>query len=113
MIIRAQEILDYYDGIEIFDALSDDGEWYMAVIMEEKETYDIFAAFHVSRDEHDALLGCKLDLREIMRNNNWYRVKADCKFGEPMQLIETDESYSEIGYIPEDEWLLNEKQEKE
>lgn len=87
--IRATEILEYYDGIEIFAGVDERGGNYLGLRCDISGEYDRYMVVGVRAERlREFRLGA-VDLRDLMlecRDGVWHMSVADAAFGEPMLL---------------------------
>jgi len=96
--ITPVEVLDYYDGIQIFRGCDSKGCDYISLLVDETPKYGQYLTVKVSTNELKSFCNGSADLRALLleaANIGWYIVNADAPFGEPLVLL------PQYGIIPE------------
>ena len=96
--IRPTEVLDYYDGIEIFAGRDSIGGHYIALIVDSMPRYDRYLVAGVAPERLRQFRTGAVDLRALLLeapDGEWYITNADVAYGEPLTLQPQD------GPIPE------------
>ena len=113
--IKATEILDYYDGIEIFSGVDEAGRKYLGLRSEAAGDYDRYMVVGVLPEPLHKFRCGKLDLRELMLDSPagaWYMTAADMAFGEPMPLEAQSAPLHKSKFLPMPGFTLSDSQEE-
>ena len=114
--IRATEILEYYDGIEIFSGVDEAGCKYLGLRSESAGDHDRYMVVEVRPERLREFRHCTLDLRDLMLESPagaWYMTTADMDFGEPMALEAQKTPLRQSEFLPPADFTLDDSQEVE
>ena len=109
--IRATEILDYYDGIEIFAGLDEVGSNYLGLRIDTSGDHDRYAVVGVRPESLRAFRSGALDLRNLMLEtpgSEWYVTVADMEYGEQMHIEPQGTPLEQSEYLPLPGFTLDE-----
>ena len=101
--IKPVAILDYYDGIQIFEGRDPIGGHYIAVLLESLGKAEHFLVTGAKPERLQQFRVGELDLRELFLDapgGEWFFIDGDPLYGEPLTLLPQD------GAIAEQEDLL-------
>ena len=101
--IRATEILDYYDGIEIFAGRDEIGGSYLGVRDDISGEHDSYVVVGVRPERLREFRSGVLDLRDLMLDapsGEWFTVLADMAYGEPMPLVRKETPLEKSDILP-------------
>ena len=107
--IRITEILEYYDGIQIFAARDSIGGHYLGDMIDTVGDHDRYAVVGVRPER---LADCRIglvDLRTLMLETpggEWYISMPEGDIEDPQALIPQSTPLAESGYLPEDGYFL-------
>lgn len=108
--IRATDVLDYYDGIEIFAACDERGEDYLGLRIDTSGDHDRYAVVAVRSKRLREFCSGKLELRELMLEapkGEWYVTVASVAFGQPMPLKLQDTPLEQANVLPSPGFTLD------
>ena len=108
--IRATDVLDYYDGIEIFAARDERGEDYLGLRIDTSGDHDRYAVVAVRSKRLREFCSGKLDLRDLMLEapkGEWYVTVASMAFGQPMPLKLQDKPLEQADVLPSPGFTLD------
>ena len=108
--VRAFNVLDYYDGIEIFAARDERGEHYLGSRIDTSGDHDRYAVVAVRSERLREFCSGKLDLRELMLEapkGEWYVTVASMAFGQPMPLELQDTLLKQADVLPSPGFTLD------
>ena len=101
--IKASEILDYYDGIEIFAGRDEIGGYYVGVRSDVQGDYDRYLVVGVRPDRLREFRSGVLDLRKLLLEapeREWYITLAAMAYGDPMPLVPQEMPLEQSEYLP-------------
>ena len=107
--IRITEILEYYDGIQIFAARDSSGGHYLGGMIDTVGDHDRYAVVGVRPER---LADCRIglvDLRTLMLETpggEWYISMPEGGIEDPQALIPQSTPLAESGCLPEDGYFL-------
>ena len=110
--VKLTEVLDYYDGIQIFAAQDSAGDHYVCDIIDTVGDFDRYAVVGVSPERLDDFRVGRVDLRTILLEapgGEWYITVADGTIDDPLTLEPQRESLAETGYLPDAGFFLAEE----
>ena len=108
--VRAIDVLDYYDGVEIFKARDERGENYLGLRIDTSGDHDRYAVVGVRPERLREFCSGKLDLRELMLETpkgEWYVTVASMAFGQPMPLKLQDTPLEQADVLPSPGFTLD------
>ena len=111
--IHPTEILDYYDGIEIFAGLDEIGGSYLGVRCEVSGEHDRYVVVGVRPERLREFRSGVLDLRDLMLDTpggDWYITLANMAYGDTMQLEPQSMPLEQSGLLPLAGFTLNDLQ---
>ena len=99
--VRATDVLDYYDGVQLFEGVDDRGGYYVGVRVDAEGERDVYAVVGATRAALDRFRAGELDLRDLMlAAPEWFLAEADAPFGEPMALSPQARALGATDYLP-------------
>ena len=107
--VKITEILEYYDGIQIFAARDPIGGHYIGDMIDTVGDFDRYAVVGVSPERLADFRAGQVDLRTVlleMPGGEWYMMMPEGGIDEPQALIPQPESLAESGYLPQDGYFL-------
>ena len=111
--IQATEILDYYDGIEIFAGRDAIGGDYLGMRVDTSGDYDRYVVVGTRPERLRQFRSGALDLRDLLLETpggEWYLTLADASYGEPMRLELQDTPLAESKFLPSPGFTLEDMQ---
>ena len=111
--IRITEILEYYDGIQIFAARDPIGGHYIGEMIETVGDYDRYAVVGVCPERLADLRDGKVDLRTLLLEapgGEWYTVMPEGEVDDPQKLIPQSTPLAETGHLPGEGYFLGPKE---
>ena len=111
--IRATEILDYYDGIEIFAGRDEIGGSYLGVRNDVSGDHDCYVVVGVRPERLREFRSGVLDLRDLMLDapgGEWFTVLADMDYGDPMSLVRQETPMEKADILPLSGFTLDDLQ---
>ena len=111
--IQATEILEYYDGIEIFAGRDAIGGNYLGMRVDISGDYDRYVVVGTRPDRLRQFRSGALDLRELLLETpggEWYLTLADMSYGEPMRLELQDSPLEQSDFLPSPGFTLDDPQ---
>ena len=111
--IQATEVLDYYDGIEIFAGRDAIGGDYLGLRIDISGEYDRYAVVGVRPERLREFRAGALDLRDLLLETpggEWYVTVADMSYGEPMCLEQQDMPLEQSEFLPLPGFTLDDAQ---
>ena len=107
--VKITEILEYYDGIQIFAARDPIGGHYIGDMIDMVGDYDRYAVAGVSPERLADFRAGQVDLRTLLLEipgGEWYIMMPEGGIDDPQTLIPQSESMAEAGVLPEDGFFL-------
>ena len=107
--IRITEILEYYDGIQIFTAHDTIGGHYLGDMIDTVGDHDRYAVVGVRPERLADFRAGLVDLRTLMLETpggEWYISKPEGDIEDPQALIPQSTPLAESGHLPEDGYFL-------
>ena len=108
--ITLTEVLEYYDGIQIFEAVDSGGDYYVADLIGTEGDYDRYSVVGVNAPRLAAFKAGQVDLRSLMLDapsGEWYIAVADGGLEDPLTLEPQHGPLEDTGYLPEEGFFLN------
>ena len=108
--ITLTEILEYYDGIQVFAARDPAGGHYVADLIGTEGVYDRYSVIGVRPQRLAAFKAGKVDLRTLMLEapgGEWYIAVADGGVEDPLTLEPQDGPLEDTDFLPEEGFFLN------
>lgn len=108
--IKATEILDYYDGIEIFAGRDTTGGDYLGMRVDTSGDYDRYVVVGTRPERLRQFRSGALDLRDLLLetpDGEWYVTLADVSYGEPMSLELQDTPLAQSEFLPSPGFTLD------
>ena len=108
--ITLTEVLEYYDGIQIFEAVDSGGDYYVADLIGTESDYDRYSVVGVNAGRLAAFKAGQVDLRTLMLEapgGEWYIAVADGGVEDPLTLEPQHGPLEETDYLPEEGFFLN------
>ena len=110
--IKLTEVLDYYDGIQIFAAADPDGNHYVCEMIDTVGDFGRYAVVGVSPNRLAEFRAGGVDLRTLLLeapDGEWYITVANGTIDDPLTLEPQQESLAETDYLPEAGFFLEEE----
>lgn len=107
--VKLTEILDYYDGIQLFAARDPIGGHYVCDMIDTVGDFDRYAVVGVSPERLADLRAGRVDLRTLLLetpDGEWYITVADGTVEDPLVLEPQHKPLTETGYLPQDGYFL-------
>ena len=107
--VQITEILEYYDGIQIFAARDPIGGHYIGEMMETVGDYDRYAVVGVRPERMADLRADRVDLRTLLLETpggEWYTMTPEGKVDDPQKLIPQSTSLAECDHLPGEGYFL-------
>ncbi len=108
--IRPTEILEYYDGVELFAGEDPIGGKYIGMRVDAGIQFDQYLVVGVSPKRLRVFRTGGVDLRTLFEeapDDEWFIAIADGEPGEPLFLEAQSRSLFETGFLPEEGYLLD------
>lgn len=108
-IVKITEILEYYDGIQIFAARDPIGGHYIGYMIDTVGDSDRYAVVGVSPEPLADFQAGQVDLRTLLLespNGEWYITVPGGTIEDPLVLEHQHKPLSETGYLPQDGYFL-------
>ena len=109
--VKLTEILEYYDGIQLFAACDPIGGNYLCAAIDTVGDHDRYAVVGVSPEALADFRAARVDLRTLMLeapDGEWYITIADGTIDDPLVLEPQHKPLTETGYLPGGEgYFLN------
>ena len=109
--IKLTEILEYYDGIQIFAAHDPIGGHYVGSMIDTVGDFDRYLVVGVRPDRLDDFRIGKVDLRTLLLESpdgEWYTTVADGTIHDLLTLVQEKEPLAQTEYLPEGGFFLDE-----
>lgn len=109
--IQLTEILEYYDGIQIFAAHDPIGGHYVCSMIDTVGDFDRYLVVGVRPDRLDDFRIGKVDLRTLLLESpdgEWYTTVAEGTINDPLTLVQQKEPLVQTDYLPEGGFFLAE-----
>ena len=110
--IKLTDILEYYDGIQIFAAQDPIGGHYVGEMIDTVGDFDRYAVVGVRPERLDDLQVGRVDLRTIMLESpdgEWYITTAAGTIDDPLTLEPQQTPLAETDYLPEEGYFLDDE----
>ena len=107
--VKLTEILDYYDGIQIFAAQDPIGRHYVCDMVDTVGDFDRYVVVGVRPERVDDFRAGKVDLRTLQLESpygEWYITTADGTIDDPLILELQQEPLMETDYLPDEGFFL-------
>ena len=107
--ITLTEVLEYYDGIQMFAARDNAGAHYICDLIDSAGEFDRYAVTAVCPKRLADFRAGRVDLRTLLLESpggKWYIAMAKGTIDEPLQLIPQSEPLPDSGYLPEEGYFL-------
>ena len=110
--VKLTEILEYYDGIQIFAAQDPIGGHYICEMIDTVGDFDRYAVVGVRPERLDDLQAGRVDLRTILLESpdgEWYITTAAGAIDDPLTLEPQQTPLAETDYLPEEGYFLDDE----
>ena len=107
--VKITEILDYYDGMQIFAARDSIGSHYIGEMIDTVGDHDRYAVVSISSDRLADFRAGRVDLRTVLLGipgGEWYIMMPEGGIDDPQALIPQSKSMAEADVLPEDGFFL-------
>ncbi len=107
--VKLTEILDYYDGIQLFAARDDIGGHYVCEMIDTVGDFDRYVVVGVRPESLDEFRTGGVDLRTLLLeapDGEWFITVADGTIEDPLTLVPQQEPLTETEYLPEEGFFL-------
>ncbi len=108
--ITLTEVLEYYDGIQVFSAQDPSGSHYVADLIDSEDGHGRYAVVGLPLENLKRLKAGKVDLRTAMleaSSGRWYIAVAKGSIEDPLLLEPQHKTLAETGYLPEKGYFLD------
>ena len=103
--VKLTEILDYYDGIQLFAARDLIGGHYVCDLIDTVGDFDRYLVAGVRPERLDDFRTGKVDLRTLLLESpdgEWYITTADGSIDDPLTLVPQQEPLAATEYLPDE-----------
>ena len=110
--IKVTEILEYYDGIQIFAAQDSIGGHYVGELIDTAGNHDRYAVVGVRPERLDDLRSGRVDLRTLLLEapeGEWYITTPEGTVDDPLTLDPQQTPLAETDYLPEAGYFLDDE----
>ena len=110
--VTLTEVLDYYDGIQLFAARDPIGGHYVGDLIDTVGDFDRYLVVGVRPKRLDDFRTGRVDLRTILLETpcgEWYITTADGAVDDPLMLEPQHAPLAETDYLPEDGYFLDQE----
>ena len=107
--VKLTEILDYYDGIQIFAARDPIGGHYVCEMIDTVVDFDRYVVVGVRPERLDEFRTGEVDLRTLLLeapDGEWFITIANGTIDDPLTLVPQQEPLSETEYLPDEGFFL-------
>lgn len=107
--IKPTKVLDYYDGIHVFQGKDAIGGHYVGVLVDTEGEYDRYLVTGVRPHRLKQFRKGDLDLRTLLLEapgGKWYIALANVEFGEPLALKRQSKPLAETDLLPDEGYRL-------
>ena len=109
--VKLTEVLDYYDGIQIFAARDPIGGHYVCDMIDTVGDYDRYAVVGVRPERLADFRAGRVDLRTLLLESpsgEWYITVADGTIDDSLTLQPQQQPLAETDYLPDEGFFLEE-----
>lgn len=109
--VMLTEVLDYYDGIQIFAARDPIGGHYLCEMVDTAGDFDRYAVVGVRPERLSDFRAGRVDLRTLLLEppgGEWYITVADGTIDDPLTLEPQRQPLAETDYLPDEGFFLEE-----
>ena len=109
--VKLTEILDYYDGIQLFAARDPIGGHYVCEMIDPVGDFDRYLVVGVRPERLDEFRTGEVDLRTLLLeapDGEWFITVADGSIDDPLTLVLQQEPLAESELLPEEGYILEE-----
>ncbi len=110
--VKLTEILDYYDGIQLFAARDPIGGHYLGEMIDTVGDFDRYLVVGVRPERLDDFRAGQTDLRTILLESpegEWYITTASGTIDDPLTLELQQSSLAETDYLPAEGYFLDDE----
>lgn len=107
--IKPTVVLDYYDGIQVFQGCDAIGGRYVGMLLDTDGEYDRYLVTGVRPHRLKQFRKGDLDLRTLLLEapgGKWYIALANVEFGEPLALKRQSKPLAETDLLPDEGYRL-------
>ncbi len=107
--VKLTEILDYYDGIQLFAARDPIGGHYVCEMIDTVGDFDRYVVVGVRPERLDEFRMGEVDLRTLLLESpdgEWFITVADGTIDDPLTLVLQQEPLAETDYLPQEGFFL-------
>ncbi len=107
--ITLTEVLEYYDGIQMFAARDTTGVHYVCDMIDSPGDFDRHAVAAVCPKRLDDFRAGRVDLRTLLLESpsgKWYITVANGNIDEPLELIPQAQPVADSSHLPEEGYFL-------
>ena len=107
--ITLTEVLEYYDGIQMFAARDTTGVHYLCDMIDSKGDFDRYAVAAVCPKRLDDFRAGRVDLRTLpleSPSGKWYITVAKGTIDAPLELIPQSQTLTVSSHLPEEGYFL-------
>lgn len=107
--IRPTVVLDYYDGIQVFQGCDAIGGRYVGMLLDTDREYDRYLVTGVRPHRLQQFRKGDLDLRTLLLEapgGKWYIAHANVEFGQRLELERQSEPLAETDFLPGEGYRL-------
>ena len=107
--VKLTEVLDYYDGIQLFAARDPIGGHYVGDMIDTVGDFDRYLVVGVRPERLDDFRSGQVDLRTLLLecpDGEWYITVADGTINAPLTLVSQREPLAETEYLPDEGFFL-------
>ena len=108
--VRYSDTLDYYDGVQVFEALDTTGRQYVGMMIDTVDGADRYLVTGVTAQRMNQFRSRTVDLRTLLLEGaaeGWYLTQVTDDFAKLLTLEEHDGRLEETNFLPEEGFLLN------
>lgn len=108
-IIKPTVVLDYYDGVQVFQGKDAIGGNYIGMLLDTEAEYDRYLVTGARPHRLKQFRKGDLDLRTLLLEapgGKWYIAFANVEFKQPMKLKRQSEPLAESGLLPGEGYRL-------
>ena len=107
--VKLTEILDYYDGIQLFAARDPIGGHYVCEMIDTVGDFDRYVVVGVRPERLDEFRAGEVDLRTLLLeppDGEWFITVADGTIDDPLTLVPQQEPLAESEFLPKEGFFL-------
>ena len=111
--IRPTKVLEYYDGVLVFTAEGDDGQQYVASIIDTTDGIDRYLVKGTTPERIKDLEKGRVDLRSLLLKNpadQWYLTYDGNAPDQPLELYPQSGSIEATDFLPSEDYFLGDEE---